>query len=872
MQQRVMSTVLSFLEPLITAVLGRYIEGDIAKCLLFHRWGVEFKSENVKLKKGALDELGLPISIKKGFLKLLHITITYTFHVEVNVNGFFIMISPQHSRRHFDTKSNDRQKNAIKKRLLDRAEQRMLETEWKFLSSSMSYGELFVRSVIKHFVRNIKLNVTDVHIRYQDITTIPNHSFVFGVTIKKIIVKNQNEKPRNYNDDDDDDDDDYMNRPRSNFLDNYLMEQLDMSSSDEDQEQEQVQAADKDTDGSEEETKSSDAELDRKVITKQFVIESVSVYNDLMEHDTNDAKKKKKDIIWHHDVLTDDELRRKFEFIPSKQLRIKSYNYLVRPFGIEFNVFLHENFRGYIQKYPDEPSKWRPNVECDIELEMLDLLISTKQMFALHLWGKNWEIVKEKIRYHDLIEEMKHKRPQYGAKNAQDRKIWWQYLIECAFKQDRHVKGDESQFILKNIINFEYRKDRYVELYKRKMRPYKYRYWLKELDATETEELYQIEIAFPYSQILIFRCLAIAQLKKEMEKRDAFQEGLQQKKAEEQKNSFMITKLFYATQNLVTAPEESPQQYALNRQESRDIIGQTDFIKQIEEKMKYPDEYILCHFGLFLEEINVQLQDDTNHNIGLVQVGIETQFDIRSNSYLSRVGLKKVDVCLGTKRDLKDRSLLRALLTPITLQVDIETDSLDPLNKNNVKVHDVGVIELLLNPQLIKANNQQIKQLIKDVKQIVKRHLKRNSMCDVVPIEDGQSARDEGTDIIRVNDVLMIRSNKAGVLCFVALQSIHESCNTTETTVAGYWVEVESEVSDENKEDIVYCKSTNDILCVKLKNVLRNNDDKYLTIQTTRMQSKDGIQWKANDNEQCLQVIQDAKTQTIDAKDILNLD
>eukprot|EP01083_Nonionella_stella_P220327 788427_1 len=206
MQQRVMSTVLSFLEPLITAVLGRYIEGDIAKCLLFHRWGVEFKSENVKLKKGALDELGLPISIKKGFLKLLHITITYTFHVEVNVNGFFIMISPQHSRRHFDTKSNDRQKNAIKKRLLDRAEQRMLETEWKFLSSSMSYGELFVRSVIKHFVRNIKLNVTDVHIRYQDITTIPNHSFVFGVTIKKIIVKNQNEKPRNYNDDDDDDD------------------------------------------------------------------------------------------------------------------------------------------------------------------------------------------------------------------------------------------------------------------------------------------------------------------------------------------------------------------------------------------------------------------------------------------------------------------------------------------------------------------------------------------------------------------------------------------------------------------------------------------------------------------------------------------
>eukprot|EP01083_Nonionella_stella_P196652 723379_1 len=105
----------------------------------------------------------------------------------------------------------------------------------------------------------------------------------------------------------------------------------------------------------------------------------------------------------------------------------------------------------------------------------------------------------------------------------------------------------------------------------------------------------------------------------------------------------------------------------------------------------------------------------------------------------------------------------------------------------------------------------------------------------------------------------MIRSNKADVACFVAAQSIHESCNTQETTVAGYWVQ--------NKADIVYCKSTNDIACVKLKNVLRNCDDQYLTTQTTQIQSKDDIQWKANDNQQCLQVIQDAKTQTLDAND-----
>eukprot|EP00484_Ammonia_sp_Unknown_P006634 CAMPEP_0197066480 /NCGR_PEP_ID=MMETSP1384-20130603/173903_1 /TAXON_ID=29189 /ORGANISM="Ammonia sp." /LENGTH=50 /DNA_ID=CAMNT_0042503633 /DNA_START=22 /DNA_END=170 /DNA_ORIENTATION=- len=50
----------------------------------------------------------------------------------------------------------------MKRSQLNRAEQRMLETEWKFLASSMSYGELFVRGILKYFVRNIKLNVSDV--------------------------------------------------------------------------------------------------------------------------------------------------------------------------------------------------------------------------------------------------------------------------------------------------------------------------------------------------------------------------------------------------------------------------------------------------------------------------------------------------------------------------------------------------------------------------------------------------------------------------------------------------------------------------------------------------------------------------------------
>merc|ERR1712154_471184 len=90
--------------------------------------------------------------------------------------------------------------------------------------------------ILKHFVKNIKLNINDVHIRYQDVTTIPNHSFVFGITIKKILVQNKDDRNKQNEDEQDDDEEErnYLNRTASNFLDNYLMEMIDSSSSSDD--------------------------------------------------------------------------------------------------------------------------------------------------------------------------------------------------------------------------------------------------------------------------------------------------------------------------------------------------------------------------------------------------------------------------------------------------------------------------------------------------------------------------------------------------------------------------------------------------------------------------------------------------------------
>lgn len=49
-------------------------------------------------------------------------------------------------------------------------------------SGWMSYGT----SIVTHVVENMQLNIKDVHIRYEDSVSIPNHRFAFGITIDSL--------------------------------------------------------------------------------------------------------------------------------------------------------------------------------------------------------------------------------------------------------------------------------------------------------------------------------------------------------------------------------------------------------------------------------------------------------------------------------------------------------------------------------------------------------------------------------------------------------------------------------------------------------------------------------------------------------------
>ena len=244
-----------------------------------------------------------------------------------------------------------------------------------------------------------------------------------------------------------------------------------------------------------------------------------------------------------------------------------------------------------------------------------------------------------------------------------------------------------------------------------------------------------------------------------------------------------------------------------------------------------------------------------------IQVGIGTQFDIRPNSYLSQVGLTKLDLCMGSKRDLKSRSLFESLLTPIQAQVDIETDAID-LKKNIIRVHNVGLIELLLNPDVIKSNVFKIEKIIENIKKIIQRRKdenKRRQKVEVVAFDADINVGDVGNDnIINCNDILMVKSNKTDIRYFAAIQSIHKTCDSLETSVAGYWVTMQS-MEDTEGDTCVFKKNIDDngnVVMIKLKNILRDKKNDYMILNMTAFNENDGkIEWIVTDKQKVLRCL-----------------
>ncbi|RNA03908.1 vacuolar sorting-associated 13A [Brachionus plicatilis] len=179
--------------------LSNYIEDLDSSNLKIGIWNGNVTLENLHLKSNALDELELPIRIVFGHLKKLTLKIPwkslYTESVKASIDGLTILIAPKSSFS-FDEESEKKESRDRKlkevKRLIELEKSRAKskpEQDDDTDQKSDSFGERIQMQVI----RNLELEIKNIHVRYEDDFSKPEHPFSAGVTLNSIEIKTTDE-------------------------------------------------------------------------------------------------------------------------------------------------------------------------------------------------------------------------------------------------------------------------------------------------------------------------------------------------------------------------------------------------------------------------------------------------------------------------------------------------------------------------------------------------------------------------------------------------------------------------------------------------------------------------------------------------------
>ncbi|KAG5437684.1 hypothetical protein PCANB_000721 [Pneumocystis canis] len=194
----------SLVAGLLKRFLGSYVENFDPKQLNIGIWKGDVKLKNLRLKKEALDMFKLPINIFEGFLGELILQIPWSNlknkPVKVIIENVFLLAFPKDNQEYNQEEENKRIQN-LKKEKLERHEY-ILEYIAELLDQRISRNDTqknqsFINSLITKIVDNLQIIVKNIHIRYEDNLSDPEHPFSIGITLSEFsaISTNDNWEP-----------------------------------------------------------------------------------------------------------------------------------------------------------------------------------------------------------------------------------------------------------------------------------------------------------------------------------------------------------------------------------------------------------------------------------------------------------------------------------------------------------------------------------------------------------------------------------------------------------------------------------------------------------------------------------------------------
>ncbi|KAK9871302.1 hypothetical protein WA026_011571 [Henosepilachna vigintioctopunctata] len=174
--------------------LGDYVENLDKKQLSVGIWGGDVLLKNLQLKQSALNNLDLPIQTIYGTIGKLVLKIPwknlYGAAFVINVEDIYLLAAPN-TQTEYNEKEERKKALEAKKVLIKNVELAKKVEEEKEKVAKTDYT--FVEKLVTQIIKNLQLNIKNIHIRYEDKMTNPEAPFALGVTLGELNVVSTDE-------------------------------------------------------------------------------------------------------------------------------------------------------------------------------------------------------------------------------------------------------------------------------------------------------------------------------------------------------------------------------------------------------------------------------------------------------------------------------------------------------------------------------------------------------------------------------------------------------------------------------------------------------------------------------------------------------
>uniref|UniRef100_T1J4H6 Vacuolar protein sorting-associated protein 13 n=1 Tax=Strigamia maritima TaxID=126957 RepID=T1J4H6_STRMM len=186
----------SIVTDLLNKFLGSYVQNLDSSQLKIGIWGGDVVLQNLILKENALNELDLPVKTTYGSLGKLVLKIPwknlYNAPVVASIENLQLLVVPN-----TDVKYNDEKEEKIawdtKQQLIKKLEEaKRIEEERKKPRDPQQ--DTFTEKLVTQVIKNLQINIKDIHVRYEDKLSHAGNPFAFGITLHTLTFESTDDK------------------------------------------------------------------------------------------------------------------------------------------------------------------------------------------------------------------------------------------------------------------------------------------------------------------------------------------------------------------------------------------------------------------------------------------------------------------------------------------------------------------------------------------------------------------------------------------------------------------------------------------------------------------------------------------------------